>query len=95
MFNYANDIDIYREWAQIVVHNKFTAEYFQISLLLYRRKFQAQFSYSHEQILATMEIKLFTTGDHLRQPELWHLVRSQRWKNLQNGRICQLCLIDE
>ena len=27
MFNYANDIDIYKEWAYIIVHNKFTAEY--------------------------------------------------------------------
>lgn len=27
MFNYANDIDIYAEWAHIMVHNRFTAEY--------------------------------------------------------------------
>ena len=26
MFNYANDIDIYREWARVVAHNRFTAE---------------------------------------------------------------------
>ncbi|MEK7366291.1 MAG: carboxylate--amine ligase, partial [Candidatus Deferrimicrobiota bacterium] len=25
MFNYANDIDIYREWARVVAHNRFTA----------------------------------------------------------------------
>jgi len=24
MFNYANDIDIYREWARVVAHNRFT-----------------------------------------------------------------------
>jgi len=27
MFNYANDIDLYREWANIVVHNQFAARY--------------------------------------------------------------------
>jgi len=27
MFNYANDIDIYREWAHVVVYNRFTAQY--------------------------------------------------------------------
>jgi hypothetical protein len=27
MFNYANDIDIYREWARVVVHNRFQASF--------------------------------------------------------------------
>ena len=27
MFNYANEIDIYHEWAHIILHNKFTVEY--------------------------------------------------------------------
>jgi len=27
MFNFANDIDIYREWANVIVYNKFMAEY--------------------------------------------------------------------
>ena len=27
MFNYANEIDIYREWANVVVHNRFEATY--------------------------------------------------------------------
>jgi biotin carboxylase len=27
MFNYANDIDIYREWARVVAHNRFTASW--------------------------------------------------------------------
>ena len=26
MFNYANDIDIYGEWAHVVVHNHFTSK---------------------------------------------------------------------
>jgi biotin carboxylase len=27
MFNYANDIDIYYQWAHVMVHNRFTADY--------------------------------------------------------------------
>ncbi|MZP30019.1 ATP-grasp domain-containing protein [Heliobacterium undosum] len=27
MFNYANDIDIYAQWANVIVHNRFTARY--------------------------------------------------------------------
>jgi biotin carboxylase len=27
MFNYANDIDIYYQWAHVLVHNRFTADY--------------------------------------------------------------------
>ena len=27
LFNYANDIDIYREWANVVVHNRFEARW--------------------------------------------------------------------
>ena len=27
MFNYSNDIDVYREWAHVVVYNRFTATY--------------------------------------------------------------------
>jgi hypothetical protein len=38
MFNYANDIDIYAEWAHIIVHNRFAAEYPALSLLLHRAK---------------------------------------------------------
>jgi biotin carboxylase len=27
MFNYSNDIDVYREWAHVVVYNRFTSKY--------------------------------------------------------------------
>lgn len=59
MFNYANDIDIYREWAYIVVHNRFTAEYNRKYHCCYvGRKMHKLYLHSHEEILSTL-------GDHI------------------------------
>ena len=53
MFNYANDLDIYREWAQIIVHNKFTTTYTRPYHCGYiGRKFNRQYAHSHAEILA-------------------------------------------
>lgn len=53
MFNFANDIDIYREWANIIVHNKFTAEYYRPYHCAYvGRKFNRQYVHSQDEILA-------------------------------------------
>jgi biotin carboxylase len=52
MFNYANDIDIYNEWAHVVVFNKFTAEYSRKYHSCYvSRKHNRQYTHSHEDIL--------------------------------------------
>ncbi len=52
MFNYANDIDVYKEWANIVVHNKFTADYSRKYHCAYiGRKFNRGYAHTHEQIL--------------------------------------------
>ncbi len=52
MFNYANDIDIYQEWAHVVVFNKFTAEYSRKYHCCYvSRKFNRQYTHTHQQIL--------------------------------------------
>ncbi|MBP1702479.1 MAG: ATP-dependent carboxylate-amine ligase [Chloroflexi bacterium] len=52
MFNYANDIDIYKEWAHVVVFNKFTAEYNRKYHSCYVcRKYNRQYRYSHDDIL--------------------------------------------
>jgi biotin carboxylase len=54
MFNYANDIDIYKEWAYIVVHNKFTADYSRKYHCCYvGRKNKRCYAHSHKQIIAT------------------------------------------
>jgi biotin carboxylase len=59
MFNYANDIDIYREWANIVAHNKFTASYSRKYHCCYiGRKLNKNYAYSHNDITANF-------GDYL------------------------------
>jgi hypothetical protein len=52
MFNYANDIDIYKEWAHIVVHNRFTEKATRPYHCAYiGRKFNRPYSHAHEEIL--------------------------------------------
>jgi hypothetical protein len=52
MFNYANDIDIYKEWAYVVMHNRFTAQYSRKYHCAYiGRKFNRHYYHSHEDIL--------------------------------------------
>jgi hypothetical protein len=53
MFNYANDIDIYREWASVVVRNEFTATCRRPYHCGYiGRKFGKPYAHSHREILA-------------------------------------------
>jgi hypothetical protein len=55
MFNYANDIDIYREWAYIIVHNRFTAEYNRPYHCCYvGRKYNKGYLHAHEEIISTL-----------------------------------------
>jgi biotin carboxylase len=59
MFNFANDIDIYREWAHILVHNKFTADYSRKYHCAYiGRKYNRSYTYTHEQILSSFSQQL-------------------------------------
>ncbi len=52
MFNYANDIDIYREWANVVVHNEFRSTYERTYHCCYiGRKFNKTYEHTHEQVL--------------------------------------------
>ena len=52
MFNYANDIDIYREWANIIVFNRFSAEYTRPYHCVYiGRKFNRAYAHAHSEIL--------------------------------------------
>jgi hypothetical protein len=54
MFNYANDIDIYQEWANILVHNRFTAEYSRKyhCAFISRKLKNLTYEHSHAAILA-------------------------------------------
>lgn len=59
MFNYANDIDIYKEWAHIVVHNRFTEKATRPYHCTYiGRKFNRHYSHSHEEILQAFGEKI-------------------------------------
>lgn len=52
MFNYANEIDIYAEWAHVIVHNRFTAEVTRPYHCCYiGRKSNRQYSHAHEEIV--------------------------------------------
>jgi len=53
MFNYANDIDMYREWANIVVNNRFQAKYSRPYYCGYiGRKTNKRYVLGHEQVLS-------------------------------------------
>jgi hypothetical protein len=55
MFNFANDIDIYKEWAHVIVHNRFTSEYSRKYHCCYvSRKFNRAYAHPHEEIVATL-----------------------------------------
>jgi biotin carboxylase len=55
MFNYANDIDLYREWANVVVFNRFKATYSRPYHCCYvGRRFANRYRRSHEEVLDTL-----------------------------------------
>jgi biotin carboxylase len=53
MFNYANDIDIYHEWANVVVNNRFDSRFSWPYYCAYiGRKSHKPYAHSHKEILA-------------------------------------------
>ena len=59
MFNYANDIDVYLEWARVIVHNHFAAEYSRPYHCAYiGRKYNRHYLHPHEEIVAAFGAKL-------------------------------------
>jgi biotin carboxylase len=52
MFNYANDIDLYREWANVVVFDRFTAEYNRpFHCCFAGRRTHKRYAHSHQEIV--------------------------------------------
>ncbi len=52
MFNYAHDIDLYWEWANIVVNNRFSADYSRkYHVCFVGRKYNKPYMHSHEEIM--------------------------------------------
>jgi hypothetical protein len=85
MFNFANDFDLYREWANVLVHGRFESEVARAFNVLYASRRDAlDYVMSHDEVLhefsdlivheARMERVIATAmGDHgyiLRSPDL-------------------------
>jgi hypothetical protein len=52
MFNYANDIDVYREWARVVARNEFASSWSRPYHCGYvGRKWSKRYAHSHEEVL--------------------------------------------
>ena len=59
MFNYANDIDIYAEWAHLIAYNRFTAKVeYPYHCGYVGRKFNRDYLHSHKQILQAFGDKI-------------------------------------
>jgi len=59
MFNYANDFNIYHEWASLLVNGRITAEYNRPYHCAYiGRKFNRPYAYTHEQVLSAFGQKV-------------------------------------
>ncbi len=59
MFNFANDINIYAEWAHVVVHNHFSAKFSRPYHCAYiGRKFNRNYIHSHEEVLAEVGARI-------------------------------------
>jgi hypothetical protein len=63
MFNFANDLDFYREWANVVVHGRFDAQPSRAYACAYvGRKHRLAYVRSHEQVLSEVGPMLVHTG---------------------------------
>ncbi len=59
MFNYACDIDIYREWANVIVNNHFSTSYTRKYHCCYvGRKSNRQYAHAHEHLVSSLGDKL-------------------------------------
>jgi hypothetical protein len=59
MFNFANDIDVYYEWANVILHNKFTASYTRPYHCCYiGRKWNRTYKHTHNAIMARFGAKI-------------------------------------
>lgn len=59
MFNYANDIDVYREWANILINNQFLASYTRPYHCCYvGRKQNKSYLHTHREILSAFPKQL-------------------------------------
>ena len=101
MFNYSNDIDIYGEWAHIIVHNKFTSEYTRpYHCCFIGRKLNRTYRYRHEDVLQELGPNLVhhesingvfsqALGDYgyiVRSPDLNDIIEMVNFIHKQTGK---------
>jgi len=94
MFNYANDIDIYHEWANVVVNNRFESAFsWPYHCCFVGRKSTKRYRHSHDEILAAwgehiayhqpmMGVFRQAMGDYgylVRSPDLDEIVAMAGW----------------
>lgn len=59
MFNFANDIDVYYEWANVILHNKFTSSYSRPYHCCYiGRKWNRTYKHTHNAIMSRYGAKI-------------------------------------
>lgn len=69
MFNFANDFDVYAEWANILVHNRFSADCSRPYHCCHvGRKYHKNYAHSHEEILNAYGDKIM---NHQPLPDIW------------------------
>lgn len=84
MFNYANDIDIYQEWANILVHNEFKSPYSRKYHCCYvGRKASKRYRHLHEEIVQECASNLVMKGDmpHIFSPvmgDYFYIIRDEK-----------------
>jgi len=77
MFNYANDFDLYLEWANILVKQQFEAKYSRPYFVCYcSRKDRYNYLHSHDEVQENLGPALCLTGT---MPQLFHKVMGSRF----------------
>lgn len=64
IWNYANDIDIYYEWANVILHDRFTSAYHRPYHCAYiGRKWKLRYLHSHKEIMQKYHGKILTAEE--------------------------------
>lgn len=65
MFNYAHNLDLYREWANVLIHNHFNSPVERLYYCAYAgRKNSKNYRHSHSQIVQRGKEALLAVGEH-------------------------------
>jgi hypothetical protein len=88
MFNYAHDIDLYWEWANIVVNNRFVENYSRkYHCCFVGRKYSKPYTHSHEQI---MDAVGYCVAHHQAMPPIFALAMGDYYYLLRSPDLDEL-----